>query len=513
MTSGPPLQIPGLVLWTLTFRRIASRMVRFPVLFALLSASCSLMNALFVLLVLFPLFAQSDLAGRIAIRLLVLPVSTELYQAAVRALCAHWFRKALPTDVSVALLLPVTLLPALVGRFYTTSVESTAVSIGFSAAVAVIECIMRFTVPWRDRLYARWGHALTAKLPASLVRWWASLDERGEQWQAAADTQLPALKATGKSSRYLVPMKGTAGVPPAGVPAGSGASDAMRQRRMFYQFILLDTACEDVAAMLNIPIAVWFRLPAARGGAPIPLGSTLVRVAVQVVLEAATDLSAFIGYSVLRSLPEGMTQYSAVPVPLGAAPLVLGQRGGGDDSGGGANNGVGGGKAKTAQMRDLSFDVSGANDQSSLNMTVDPHASGNIAESTPRVAWLPAPVSAGGAAAVAAAAPPTTPTPMAGAAAPRVASMRTEGSSDSLLRGGTGNRTPPPSAPPPRPRRCVCLLSLLLHSRLPHCCSRYDRAACRRWRGRRQTPSRRRCMIPMQTAWRRSCIRCGGTLT
>jgi hypothetical protein len=73
---------------------------------------------------------------------------------------------------------------------------------------------------------------------------------------------------------------------------------------MFFQFILLDTTCEDVGVMLNIPVAEWFRLPATRGGVPISVSTTGLRVGVQLVLEAMTDLAAFFIYATLKQLPE-----------------------------------------------------------------------------------------------------------------------------------------------------------------------------------------------------------------
>jgi hypothetical protein len=144
-------------------------MVKSPVVFFLLTASCGLANALSLLLVLSPSYARSGLLGRIFIRMLVLPFATELFQAGVRALCLHWFRIALPTDVSVALLLPVTMLSAMVGRFYTTSVESTAVPIGFAVAVSCVEGVMRFSVPMCDRLYDRIGLYVASCLPVCLT--------------------------------------------------------------------------------------------------------------------------------------------------------------------------------------------------------------------------------------------------------------------------------------------------------------------------------------------------------
>lgn len=208
-------------------------------------------------------YASSDLE-RVAIRVFLLPILGEVAQAVGRFVFSHWGADSLPASFVTYLLGPITFTIAVTGRIFTSALSSVGATVMLAVAVSVVEVVMRLTVIPRDDAY-RW---CAARLPCCSM--------------APRD--------------------------------GSTKAVVQRRREMigYFHFLSVDTLAEDVAILLVLPMAAFFRSPLFAGGPPVSLSDTLLRVALQWLLELATDATPFLLYACLRTLGSGCVPY--VPV-------------------------------------------------------------------------------------------------------------------------------------------------------------------------------------------------------
>ena len=255
LSTSIPLQICTSVAWPMHFQSIAFDFVQQPLRCALVLFGATIAFIFVIISYVLPAFSTSDTWGRVLIRLVVLPILLESIQAVLRWLARSSLAHEVPSQLMVLFMLPSAAFSAILGRFFTTAVDSIYVTIGLSLAIAAVEMLMRFTMPARDAMYS----AACARLP-----------------RRCRLCSHPG--ATAQERRWR----------------------QRRRTRAHYHFLHLDTMCEDVAVLMMIPTVAFFRIPATPGGAPLTLTDITGRVAVQLVLELGTDVAPFLAYAAAR---------------------------------------------------------------------------------------------------------------------------------------------------------------------------------------------------------------------
>ena len=222
----------------------------------------SLASAMFIASLLSGLIMQlyfnSSTSGRVLIRLLLFPLLVEFLMLGVRAVARASFGPSVAAQNTLFFLLPPMLTASLVGRFLSTNLETVQETVAVSLAVASMEMLLRFTLPYRDAAFQSMRRTLCCAAP---------LHEPGT--------------AQGRLS---------------------AAWEQRRWSHFHYAFMELDSMCEDVGVLLALPITLLFAMPPAPGAAPLSAFGVILRVLLQLIIESGTDLSAAWGAVFLRRI-------------------------------------------------------------------------------------------------------------------------------------------------------------------------------------------------------------------
>ena len=109
----------------------------------------------FLAAVISPLFARVSPLTQVGIRLIVVPVAVELLVMVNRCLGYRYLKPHVPQDVMQAYLVGAVMNTAIVGRFLTTSMDSTLLTVLVSLITSAVEVVMRLTMVHRDSFYQR----------------------------------------------------------------------------------------------------------------------------------------------------------------------------------------------------------------------------------------------------------------------------------------------------------------------------------------------------------------------
>ena len=257
-------------LWRDLLVAVSHKPIRFTFIFSVLA----LLNSFLLTEVLVGMYNRSSDGTRIVIRLLVLPLMVETLSAAMRFAARLLMHGDVPGATRGFILLPVATANALIGRFFSTGLNSAALSYALSFAVAALEVTIRYTAPMRDEWITRGARYAKTTVCASCCK----------------PARKQARAVSGRTATEHVDWDDL-----------SPATQHARTTRAHYAFITLDTVSEDIGMLTLIPVAIFFRLPTRIGGQPLPLGDVLLRVGFQWLLELWTDVGPFVVYAACRT--------------------------------------------------------------------------------------------------------------------------------------------------------------------------------------------------------------------
>ena len=272
------LQLLVLPVFPLMLRGVMPVITNFPFRLAAMTALIALVYAFICANVLLPLFIRSSDAFRVVLRLLVLPLLTEFMSMLVRATSRAWLGPGVPAASVGNVMAPTILFSTIVGKYFLTTFNDTAISLTVSLIVAAMEAGLRITSIPRDRAADRMlqvGRGCCCKPSQSAV-------------------------VNGVESKAKLVDR----------PPQQLSSHAW-YNRMHFATVIVDTVAEDLGALLLVPIVALFRIPSQQGAKPLPLTVVLFRVFFQYVVELASDVGPFFLYALLRRY-DGTSGYRAV---------------------------------------------------------------------------------------------------------------------------------------------------------------------------------------------------------
>ena len=278
----------GGVTWAVLARRHLHFVSFRPILLSLVHGSLAAIYVALALYVVLPVFLQSGDGVRVAVRLVVVPLMAEAIALLTRVPDHQLLDGNVPGASRGFMLVPISLVLSVVGRFCTTGMTSLGLTIALSLAVAALEVTMRWTVLQRDAALGKvlsWirntcaCQALRSGLPRLSLPACCEPVRRCLRDEPSAE-----LLAFRRRWGDLTP-----------------AEQHGKDMRANYAYIVGDTVAEDIGMLTLIPVAIFFRLPTRIGGQPLPLEDVLWRVAFQWVLELMTDAGPFLTYAVGRA--------------------------------------------------------------------------------------------------------------------------------------------------------------------------------------------------------------------
>jgi len=290
-----------------------------------------------------PAFVVGGIATRVLLRLVAIPLLTEVTQAAARWVFFHWAAPTLPASYTVILIAAPSFVLAFVGRQFTTFMDDAQASLLLAVAVAAIEVGLRFTVLPRDRLYRRCfmsvhsacGLRCCSRKPAPSGAPAASStftspadgemvdDSEMKFTPSALDVDTMRVPSLGPGVASPVRTKAPHAAPKQHAAAARAQQPAVNNSRRemisYYHYLLVDTLVEDVSILSMVPLVAFFGFPVRQGGAPLSLEAAAGRIALQWALELLTDAGPFLLYPCLRvSTPLLAPSVRYPPVSLGA---------------------------------------------------------------------------------------------------------------------------------------------------------------------------------------------------
>ncbi len=271
------------LLWPILSLRYAYFSTFRPLLLPFLQGCLGLLFLSIMLFVLMPLFVGSSDAVRVALRLVALPLLTEFCSAAVRLMNRKWMVADVPGVLRGFAMTPMSIAMAFVGRLFTTGMDSLALTVLLSLAVAAVELLLRWTVPQRDACVMAVVRK-TTHCCAPCLRWLSRMDNAVQRCCPQGPRPAERLLSSRRRWTDLSPTEQQA-----------------KERRAHFAYILGDTVSEDIGMLTLIPVAVLFRLPSRIGGPPLSLGQVLARVGFQYILELWTDVGPFVLYGAGRA--------------------------------------------------------------------------------------------------------------------------------------------------------------------------------------------------------------------
>ena len=102
-----------------------------------------------------PAFSRASPAVQVGIRLVIFPIFVEMLVMVSRCTGVRYLKPHMPQDVMLGYMMQAVTITAIVGRFLTTNMNTTAQTVLVSVATATVEVVMRLTMVHRDGFYQK----------------------------------------------------------------------------------------------------------------------------------------------------------------------------------------------------------------------------------------------------------------------------------------------------------------------------------------------------------------------
>ncbi len=241
-----------------------------------------LLAALVVVRFLAPVFSRSSDTVQVLIRLVAFPFVVEAMVMATRCLGARYLRPRVPKDTTMVYISQSVTIMAMVGRFLTTNMGSTALTILVSVAGALLEMTLRLTMVHRDAFYqsmcaacegpcGRAPRPASAKrplpaddtlvaasegVPSSLLDDHTAAQEDPPLNGGAASLNAGQRQRTSSHSSVFLASTPAASVSaaPAGLGSGGGALVKQASPVKYDRSALMDDTTSQTPASLSLPV-------------------------------------------------------------------------------------------------------------------------------------------------------------------------------------------------------------------------------------------------------------------